>query len=115
MKRRLYLLTALMFALGSSAVRAHGPARVNLTFDQEKQVLRIEFLHKVRNPADHFIYSIRIQRNGEEIVEQSVSRQETGDGGSFLYKIIDAAPGDELKVRLRCNKSGSKTATLRVK
>jgi hypothetical protein len=114
MKKMLFSLLALLLVWGIRSGYAHGPDRISLKFDKESKILSVEFVHKVRNTEDHFIHEIRIERNGEQIVEQKISMQESREGGSLLYRIIDAELQDELKVILRCSKSGGKTETLKI-
>ena len=104
--KRITAVVCLISVIGVSVLSAHAPVNISLSFDGESKILTVEFIHKVRNRSDHFIDRVRVSLNGEEIVEQRLSLQETKDGGTLIYKLIDAAEGDEIEVLLDCVKGG---------
>jgi hypothetical protein len=46
---------------------------------------------------------------------QNCFQQETENGGTFYYKLIDAKAGDNIIVTAECSKYGKKSATVVVK
>lgn len=106
------LVLALVLLLSSITLFAHPASKVEVTYDHETQILNVSFEHKVKDAEDHFIFEIKVYNGKKEVITQEISRQETMEGGSFQYKLIDVKPGDELKVRTNCNKTGKKSATI---
>lgn len=106
------LFLALAILLSSLTLFAHPASNVEVSYDVETQILNVSFEHKVKDADDHFIFEIKVYNGKKEIITQEISRQETLEGGSFQYKLIDVKPGDKLKVRTNCNKTGKKSATI---
>lgn len=104
----------LLFVLlvGSSLLMAHPASNVELEFDQEASILTVNFDHKVKNAEKHFITEIIVSLNEEVIIEQKLEHQDNFESGNLIYKIIDAKPGDNIKVKTKCSKIGNKTATI---
>ncbi len=103
---------ALVILLSSLALFAHPASKVEASYDTETQILNVSFEHKVKNAEDHFIFEIKVYNGKKEVITQEISRQETMEGGSFQYKLIDVKPGDKLKIRTNCNKTGKKSAKI---
>jgi len=106
-----YLLLAVLL-IGNSLLVAHPASNVDLEFDQETSVLTVNFDHKVKDAEKHFIFEIIVYLNKEVIIEQQIQKQGNLESGILVYKIIDVKPGDKIKVRTNCNKTGKKSATL---
>ncbi len=106
-----YLFLAALFAL-SAVIWAHPASDIGLDFDLETTLLTVNFNHQVKNAENHFIYEVKVFLNKDEIIEQKLEKQETAEGGELIYKIIDAKPGDEIKVQINCNKFGKKSAEI---
>jgi len=103
---------ALVIVLSSLSLFAHPASKVEVTFDKETQILNVSFDHKVKDAENHFIFEIKVYHGKKEVITQEISRQETMEGGNFQYKLIDVKPGDKLKIRTNCNKTGKKSATI---
>jgi len=99
-------ITALAFA--------HPAGKVSSSYDAKTQLLTVTYEHKVRDAADHFINAIFVQVNGKEAIRQNVSRQESLEGGSFIYKLISLKKGDKITVITECNKGGKKNHSLTI-
>ena len=97
-----------------SPASAHPASKVELSFDTGTQLLSVDFNHKVKDAQEHFIYQVQVEINKVTIIEQSLKSQDDTSRGSLIYRIIDAKPGDEIKVITRCNKSGNKAAKLTI-
>ena len=67
---------------------------------------------KVDDAEKHFIFEVIVYLNKEEIVTQLIEKQETSEGGSLVYKLVDVKIGDKIKVKTNCNKTGKKSAEL---
>ncbi|MDO9576875.1 MAG: hypothetical protein Q7J16_03240 [Candidatus Cloacimonadales bacterium] len=74
----------------------------------------MNFVHKVNDAGSHFIFDITVNLNQEQIIEQKTAKQDSTGGGSFVFKIVDAKPGDVIKATVKCNKFGTKSAELKI-
>jgi desulfoferrodoxin (superoxide reductase-like protein) len=108
-----YLLLFVLL-IGSSLLLAHPASNVELEFNAETSILTVNFDHKVKDAAKHFIFEIKVYLNKEEIIEQKIEQQDDAEKGTVLYKIIDAKAGDKIKVRTICNKTGKKSASITI-
>jgi hypothetical protein len=93
---------------------AHAPQGLELMFDPETKQLHVSFTHKVNDMDRHFIDEVKVEYNGEEIIEQKPSLQENKDGGTFIYKIPEAKVGDKIKVMMNCNKIGKRSEEIEI-
>ncbi|MCF7912092.1 MAG: hypothetical protein K9M99_06170 [Candidatus Cloacimonetes bacterium] len=106
-----YLLIIVLLA-GSALLLAHPASKMDLSFDKETSVLTVNFEHQVKDVEKHFIFEILVYLNGDQIIEQKLEKQDNLETGEVFYKIVDAKPGDKIKVRTNCNKTGKKSAEL---
>jgi hypothetical protein len=113
MMKKLLLIALLLIWMGGE-LTAHAPVGLNLAYDQETKLLSVEFMHRSRNPEDHFVYSVKIAVNSEQVIEQSLMSQEKAEGGSLVFKIIDLKAGDEVNVQIECNKGGRRSRKLKI-
>lgn len=111
---RKMIFIAMLMMLATIALMAHPAGKVNVSWDAKTQSLGVDFEHKVRDAADHFVYNITIQVNGKKALEQILPLQESGDGGSFVYKMPGLKKGDKVNVVTDCNKGGKKSATITI-
>lgn len=108
-----YLFFAVLMVI-SSVVWAHPASEVVLDFDQETSILNVSFSHQVKDAENHFIYEVKVFLNKDEIIEQKLVKQEKSEGGELIYKIIEAKPGDIIKVQTTCNKIGKKSTEIKL-
>ena len=112
MKRIACIVVGILLCAGMAA--AHSPAKVDLAFEKETALLRVTFDHRVRNPKDHFVYLVRVRLNKRDVIEQSLNLQDDENGGSLIYKLKEARPGDTVEVRVDCVKGGTKTGKIKI-
>ena len=112
--RRVTAIVGILILCTAGIGFAHAPAKVNLSLDEENTILHVRFEHRVRDAAQHFVYRVTVRLNDKEIIDQTLGRQDDETGGSLLYRIAEAKPGDTIEVRVRCNKGGSKTGKITV-
>jgi len=107
-----YILVLVVFFFPLSSV-AHGPSNVALSYDTAGQTLTVTITHSVSKPGGHFIDRVIVSKNGQEVLTQTYTSQP--DALTFAYSYeIPAAPGDVFEVKAKCNKFGSRKATLTV-
>jgi hypothetical protein len=106
--RRILLTLAfcLGFAVYSSAY-AHPPQDIIIRFDAETKFLQAIIVHNVSNPENHYIKRVDVGLNGEEIIDQKISRQDNNETQIVTYLIPDAKEGDKISVEAYCSISGS--------
>ncbi|MBU0468421.1 MAG: hypothetical protein KKD07_03225 [Candidatus Omnitrophica bacterium] len=110
MKKRLIVLTLLLMFFAANSF-AHAPASVDLSYDQEKQVLKVKIQHVTQAVRKHYIRSIEVRKNDSEddvyyfhyqkdnkLIEQDIS--------------IEAVAGDFFNVKVSCKQGGSTMASL---
>jgi membrane-anchored glycerophosphoryl diester phosphodiesterase (GDPDase) len=109
------LLTIIALLFGMTLAFAHPASLINAVFDKDKNNLIVSFSHKVTDPANHYIKQINVKLNKKDVLVQNCFQQETENGGTFYYKLIDAKAGDNIIVTAECSKYGKKSATVVVK
>lgn len=111
---KIITFATLIVIIGFIPLSAHPASQVTLSYDQETQILRVDFEHKVSNALVHFINKIEVKLNDNIIIEQKIDIQDTKDGGTFIYKVPGLEPGDKISVTTECNKNGKKSAELEI-
>lgn len=113
--RRWMALTSILVVVGlAGAAFGHAPKALDLAFDVETHLLRVNVSHTVRDAGKHYVNKITVELNGKKIIEQQFRSQEDKERQEAVFKIIDAKVGDEITVTAVCNISGRKEATLEV-
>ncbi len=95
-------------------VFAHPPKGIELAFESETKVFRMNIAHVVDDPSRHYIEKVVVELNGEEIITQTFKTQTDKKTQEIMYVIVDAQEGDKIAVTAYCNISGKKTETLDV-
>jgi putative alpha-1,2-mannosidase len=112
--KHLICVMGIVIILGVGMVYPHAPSKINLNFERETQILSIGFEHQVRNAENHFVYQVKVRINKKDVVEQTLSRQDTEEGGTLIYKINGLQSGDVIEVRLNCMQGGSKSEKITI-
>ncbi len=111
-KRILFtILTLLIFSLGAMA---HGPKKVNLSFDKANNTLTADIIHKVKNVEKHYISEITIYVNGEKVMSKTYEKQLDKAHELAEFNLADLKSGDIIKLSAKCNKFGKKSAELTI-
>ncbi|MHB8155085.1 MAG: hypothetical protein ACYDFR_03420 [Candidatus Omnitrophota bacterium] len=106
MKKVVLLFGFFAFFVMSAAAYAHPPSDIKITFDPKTKMLTAVIIHDVSNPSKHYIKKVDVALNGEEIIQQSISRQDNFDSQTVSYLIPDAKVGDVFSVEGYCSISG---------
>lgn len=93
---------------------AHPPSDIIITFDPETKILKAVIMHSVSNPQKHYINKVDIALNGQEVIEQRISRQDNNTNQTVIYLIPDAKTGDSISVEAYCNISGKLKKEMKV-
>lgn len=113
MKKQLLLLFIAIFAFGMS-VMAHAPKKIILTFDKATNTLKADIQHKVKDVEDHFISDIIIYVNDKEVKTSTYEKQSEKLNEVFEIQLENVKSGDEIKLKAKCNKFGSKSSKIKV-
>ncbi len=111
-KNRLFLFVLLTIFAFSLSVSSHPPTKIDLDFDNEEMILRVEVYHPVLFIRNHYIKKIEVYLNDDLKIVQDFDRQLTKKTQKAGYFIFEAKKGDVIKVKAICNKHGDRTASL---
>ena len=114
MKYRVAVSILLFSVLLVMPVFAHPPKGIDLVFEQNTKVLRVNIRHGVDDPSRHYIEKVVVELNEEEIITQTFKMQKDKETQEIMYVVIDAQEGDKIAVTAYCNISGKKSGTLDV-
>ena len=109
MKKIVLMLGFLCLVLGVHPALAHPPGRLDLTFDVATHVLKVMLKHTTRDSIKHYINTIVVSLNKQDIITQKFSSQKDNQGHEALYMILDVKPGDVLSVKATCSLYGTKS------
>ncbi len=113
-KRILFLSLFICLALPGIAC-AHPPKDIEVSYEPATRVLTALIIHDSSNPQGHYIKKVDIGLNGQEIIQQMISRQDNNNSQRVSYFIPDAKPGDRLSVEGYCSISGKLEKEIAVK
>lgn len=113
MKTNKLLLLVLMLIL-PLAVMAHAPKKVNVSYDTESSNLVVSVDHPVKDVNDHYIESLAISVNGENVITLDYTAQSSKESHDVEVEMADLNTGDKIEVKAVCNKLGSKSGELSV-
>jgi desulfoferrodoxin (superoxide reductase-like protein) len=111
-KNRIFIVAVLTILVFSLRTYTHPPAKIDLDFNNEEKILKVEVHHPVLLIRNHYINKIEIYLNDDLKIVQDFDRQLTKKTQKAGYFIFEAQKGDVIKVKAICNKHGDKTATL---
>jgi desulfoferrodoxin (superoxide reductase-like protein) len=94
---------------------SHAPTKIDLNFNNEDKILKVEVYHPVLSSGNHYIGKIEVYLNDNLIIVQEFKNQLTKKVQKAGYFIFEAKKDDVIKVKAFCNKHGDKTARLVVK
>lgn len=115
MKKKTGLLVLGMLFAANAVAYAHPPSDIRITFDAKTKMLQAVIMHGVSNPQSHYIKKTDVAINGKEIIEHTISWQETNESQSVSYFISDVKEGDVLSVEGYCSISGKLKKEITVK
>ncbi len=114
-KSRIFILVLLIILFVSLKTLSHAPTRIDMDFDNENKLLKLEIYHPVLLPGNHYIKTIEVYLNDNLRIVQNFDRQMTKKTQKAGYFIFEAKKGDIIKVKAICSKHGDKTVSLVVR
>jgi len=109
MKKITLIVLLLMLFISFGAI-AHPPKKIKLNFNKETKMLTADIIHKVKDVDTHYISSITIYINGEEIITKAFENQSDKMDEKLEFVLDKVKSGDVIKFKAKCNKFGKKTA-----
>ena len=109
---RIIIVFVILTLIPAGAALGHPPSGIELEFDITVHELEIIAHHTVKDSLKHYVDTIVVKLNGEEVIEQKFWSQADSQGQRAEYVIIDARLGDEIEVIAGCNISGRKKGSL---
>lgn len=102
------ILFTLLFVclLSTSIVYAHPPKDIEISYEPTTKILTAVIIHDTSNPLGHYIKKVDVGLNNQEIIEQTISKQDNNNFQKVSYYIPDAKTGYRLSVEGYCSISG---------
>lgn len=113
-KIALFMICLIFFAVASTAY-AHPPSDIKITFDPQTKMVDAVIMHNTTNPVNHYIKEVSVGLNGEEIIKQSILRQDNNESQTVHYLIAYVKEGDVISVEGQCSISGKLKKEITVK
>ncbi|MBP8781305.1 MAG: hypothetical protein KBH03_01555 [Paludibacteraceae bacterium] len=108
--KKLFFLTTMAISTVFFA-KADPAKKVNLTYQNGK--LKIEAIHKVKDPQKHYIDQIVINIDGKDVKTVTLKFQNSKDA-ELLEIPIDLKKGTKVKATTRCNEFGIKKGEITI-
>lgn len=108
------LVTVLLLVFIPFVLLAHPPKKVNVKYEKESKTLIISMPHSVKDVTKHYIKSITISVNGNEIKVLEYKSQSSEASHDVEIELPELKKGDKVKVKAKCNKIGAKTTTIKI-
>ncbi|MCK4662569.1 MAG: hypothetical protein KAT68_06875 [Bacteroidales bacterium] len=113
MKKQKMLSLILMVFL-PIILMAHPPKKVDVKYKKESNKLIISIPHLVKNVEKHYIESIIISVDGKEIKVLEYTSQSTKESHDIEIELPELESGNEVEVKAKCNKMGTKVTTIKI-
>ncbi|RCW58710.1 MULTISPECIES: hypothetical protein [Halanaerobium] len=113
MKRVLFLTIALILSL-SLSVYAHPPGNIEMSFNNENNMLEVTIPHNSNDNSKHFVKNVKVYLNDSLHIEQDFIMQTNNEVQYLHYMIPGAKSGDTIRLKAECNKFGSRENEINV-
>ncbi|MEJ5306778.1 MAG: hypothetical protein WHT27_00540 [candidate division WOR-3 bacterium] len=94
---------------------AHGPSKIEITFNDSIDLVYVKVFHSVPSPAAHYIKSIKLFVNGKESIEQKFYKQSTKEFEEAYFLFRNSPTDTLIEVSATCNIMGSKKERFAIK
>lgn len=111
MRHFLILVFVSCFLQLGDIAAAHPPTDVEVIYDQETKNLHVEVSHTTRDPQNHYIRKIVIDKNDMQAKAFVYAKQTTATILTQDFP-IEAASEDRIRVTAICREGGRKEETL---
>lgn len=110
-KLALSIWIALLLILLPALAAAHSPQEIVLAYDQTQRMLEVRITHNVSDPAQHFVSSVEIKKDGKTISRHAYRNQPGMKTVVYSYP-LDPFPDGMIEVTVTCSVSGSASEKL---
>lgn len=108
-----FLLAGLCWMLASTVVWATPPESLDVSYNQDKNMLLISGRHPTQDRHEHFIRRIKVMINHSEPIMKYLTYQNSAS--EFRAEImINGKPGDTIKIEAFCSQGGSQEYILQI-
>ncbi|MFZ5802072.1 MAG: hypothetical protein ACOY3K_03020 [Candidatus Omnitrophota bacterium] len=107
-------MIAVLMIVGAPAVFAHPAEEIELAFDTKTQTLVAKIFHQVPDPKAHYIRTITVMLNGEEVANETLTEQTDGLFEQYNLPFEAVNSGDEITLKAECSLGGTKEASFKV-
>lgn len=104
---RIFAVSVLALSLFSNVSFAHPPSAVTVKYDAAASTVSVNVSHQVRDEKEHFVYEIKLLKNGKQIVLQDFSIQTDKLKQTAVYTVPGLIKGDEITAVAYCNHVGT--------
>lgn len=91
---------------------SHPPTEMLLSYDKETKTLHVDIKHISDSLREHHIRRLIVYRNDEEAQDMNFNTQKPP--GMDADVVVEAQPGDVLRVKAVCSEAGNKEQSLTV-
>lgn len=105
----LFIMTYLLLSMTNAF--ATPPQEINLSYDSDKGILRVEAKH-VTHKKKHYIRKMVIYHNAEENPKVLFFTRQSKPSEFLKNFLMQANPGDTIRVKLFCSKGGTKEKSI---
>ncbi|MEO0288531.1 MAG: hypothetical protein ABIN00_02735 [candidate division WOR-3 bacterium] len=103
-----------LLAIFTIFIFAHGPSKIEISFDDSLDLVYVKVFHSVPSPSAHYIKSIKFFVNGIELVEQKFNKQSTKEFEEAYFLFRNSQTDTLVEVSAVCNIMGSKKERLQL-
>lgn len=114
MKTKFLVIVISMIFMGT-ALFAHPPGKPEISYDKKTGDLTIEFSHPVKDASKHYLDTIWVYINGDEVELISYEEQTNLAGHKVVLNMPNLESGTNIKVKANCNILGKKKGKYKVK
>ena len=117
--RKGFIIFIFVFILAASLIFAHEPSEVKLSYNANTKMLSINVAHMISNtkipdPMKHFLKSITVSVNGNEVIVENISFQQSDNGEKCSF-LLNVKTNDKVTVKAVCSVSGIKSSEIIIK
>jgi len=106
MRTKILFILLFICLVSTSIVYAHPPKDIEISYEPATKMLTAIIVHDTSNPLGHYIKKVDIGLNDQEIIQQTISRQDNNNSQKVSFYIPDTKAGDRLSVEGYCSISG---------
>lgn len=96
----------------SVIVYSHAPTEIIGFYNDSTDILSVSVMHSVPSASMHYIKTIKIKVNGDELAVQKFKKQSSKERQSASYFLQDLKENDKIEIFAECNIFGKKQTVI---